>query len=122
MSVPEGVVGQLSFPEDVGTAVLTAYLDRSPETALSVPWFTTDHTAVSPDDYTGGQGTLTFAPGEIEQTIALPIVDDAIREDPDPDFDEDESFLVALAFGDDYRLKNSGWSWCLFWTMTATAR
>ncbi len=82
VSAPEGVVGQLSFPEDVGTAVLTAYLDRSPETALSVPWLTSDHTAVSPDDYTGGEGTLTFAPGETEQTIALPIVDDAIREDP----------------------------------------
>ncbi len=108
VSVPEGVVGQLSFPEDVGTAVLTAYLDRSPETALSVPWFTSDDTAVSPDDYTGGEGTLTFAPGETEQTIALPIVDDAIREDPDPVFGEDELFLVALKFGDDYRLKNSG--------------
>ena len=54
VSVPEGVLGQLSFPEDVGTAVLTAYLDRSLETALSVPWFTSDQTAVSPDDYTGG--------------------------------------------------------------------
>ena len=108
VSVPEGVLGQLSFPEDVGTAVLTAYLDRSLETALSVPWFTSDQTAVSPDDYTGGPGTLTFAPGEIEQTIALPIVDDAIREDPDPVYGEDESFLVSLEFGDDYRLKNSG--------------
>ena len=108
VSVPEGVVGQLSFPEDVGTAVLTAYLDRSPETALSVPWFSSDHTAVSPDDYTGGEGTLTFAPGETEQTISIPIVDDAIREDPDPVFGEDESFLVGLEFGDDYRLKNSG--------------
>ena len=84
VSVLEDVLWQLSFPEDVGTAVLTAYLDRSLETALSVPWFTSDQTAVSPDDYTGGPGTLTFAPGEIEQTIALPIVDDAILEDPDP--------------------------------------
>ena len=108
VSAPEGVVGQLSFPEDVGTAVFTAYLDRSLETALSVPWFTSDDTAVSPDDYTGGPGTLTFAPGEIEQTISIPIVDDAIREDPDPVFGEDELFLVALKFGDDYRLKNSG--------------
>ena len=106
VSVAEGVLGQLSFPEDVGTAVLTAYLDRSLETALSVPWFTSDQTAVSPDDYTGGPGTLTFAPGEIEQTISLPIVDDAIREDPVLGLDE--SFLVALEFGDDYRLKNSG--------------
>ena len=106
VSVAEGVLGQLSFPEDVGTAVLTAYLDRSLETALSVPWFTSDQTAVSPDDYTGGPGTLTFAPGEIEQTIALPIVDDAIREDPVLGLDE--SLLVALEFGDDYRLKNSG--------------
>ena len=108
VSVPEGGLGQLSFPEDVGTAVLTAYLDRSLETALSVPWSTSDQTAVSPDDYTGGPGTLTFAPGETEQTISLPIVDDAIREDPDPVYGKDESFLVSLEFGDDYRLKNSG--------------
>ena len=108
VSVLEGVLGQLSFPEDVGAAVLTAYLDRSLETALSVPWFTSDQTAVSPDDYTGGPGTLTFAPGETEQTISIPIVDDAIREDPDPVLGLDESFLVALEFGDDYRLKNSG--------------
>ena len=108
VSVLEDVLWQLSFPEDVGTAVLTVYLDRSLETALSVPWFTSDQTAVSPDDYTGGPGTLTFAPGEIEQTISLPIVDDAIREDPDPVYGEDESLLVSLEFGDDYRLKNSG--------------
>ena len=108
VSVAEGGLGQLSFPEDVGTAVLTAYLDRSLETALSVPWSTGDQTAVSPDDYTGGPGTLTFAPGETEQTIALPIVDDAIREDPDPVYGKDESFLVSLEFGDDYRLKHSG--------------
>ena len=63
---------------------------------------------MSPDDYTGGPGTLTFAPGEIEQTISLPIVDDAIREDPDPVYGEDESLLVSLEFRDDYRLKNSG--------------
>ena len=51
---------------------------------------------------------MTFAPGETEQAIALPIVDDAIREDPDPVLGLDESFLVALESGDDYRLKNSG--------------
>ena len=51
---------------------------------------------------------MTFAPGEIEQTISLPIVDDAIREDPDPVLGLDESFLVGLEFGDDYRFKNSG--------------
>ena len=57
------VVGQrLSFPEDVGTAVLTAYLDRSLETVLSVPWFTKDDTAVSPDDYAGGQGDVDLRP------------------------------------------------------------
>ena len=62
--------------------------------------------AASPDDYTGGEGTLTFAPGETEKTISVRIVDDAIREDAINDVFE--SFLVALDPGEGYRLKNGG--------------
>ena len=106
LSVFGDVIGHVSFPEDVGTAVLTAYRDGTPTTALSVPWSTADNTAVSPDDYAGGQGTLTFAPGETEQTISVPIVDDATREDPVSGVPE--SFFVDLEPGDNYNLKHRG--------------
>ena len=62
--------------------------------ALSVPWVTVDHTAVSPGDYIGGEGTLTFTPGDTEATVSIHIVDDAVREDPVDGYPE--TFLVLL--------------------------
>ena len=112
LSVSGDVIGHVSFPEDVGTAVLTVDRDGTPTTALSVPWSTADNTAVSPDDYAGGQGTLTFAPGETEQTISVPIVDDAAREDPVRGVPE--SFFVDLEPGDNYNLKHRGAVGCFF--------
>ena len=55
-------------------------------------------TAVSPDDYTDGQGVLTFAPGATEATISIPIVDDAVEEAV-------ESFAVTLGAGEGYRFE-----------------
>ena len=59
---------------------------------------------MSPDDYAGGEGTVTFAPGDTEATISIPIVDDAVREDPVDGYPE--TFLVLLLAGEDYRLHN----------------
>ncbi len=101
---PAVSIGDRNVPEDIGTAVVTVTLDRPSRVALSVPWVTVDHTAVSPDDYTGGEGTLTFAPGDTEATISIPIVDDAVREDPVDGYPE--TFLVLLLAGEDYRLHN----------------
>ena len=55
---------EVRVAEDAGTAVVTVVLDRPSTAALTVPWYTADDTAVSPDDYIGGQGSVTFAPGE----------------------------------------------------------
>ena len=101
---PTVSIGDRAVPEDIGTAVVTLTLDRPSSVALSVPWSTVDHTAVSPDDYTGGEGTVTFAPGEIETTISISIVDDAVREDPVDG--SPETFLVLLLAGEGYRLHN----------------
>ena len=95
---PKLLIGDLDVPEDIGTAVLTVAFDRPPKVSLSVPWVTNDRTAMSPDDYTGGQGTLTFTPGETEKTISIPIVDDTVREDGLP-----EEFLILPALSRDYR-------------------
>ena len=85
---------------------MTVLLDRPSGAALTVPWYTADDTAVSPDDYIGGQGSVTFAPGETEKTISVRIVDDALREDPVDG--RHEQFLVLPSRGDGYRLKHGG--------------
>ena len=97
---------EVRVAEDAGTAVVTVVLDRPSGAALSVPWYTADDTAVSPDDYIGGQGSVTFAPGETRNTISVRIVDDALREDPVDG--RHEQFLVLPSRGDGYRLKNGG--------------
>ena len=97
---------EVRVAEDAGTAVVTVLLDRPSTAALTVPWYTADDTAVSPDDYIGGQGSVTFAPGETRNTISVRIVDDALREDPVDG--RHEQFLVLPSRGDGYRLKNGG--------------
>ena len=37
-------------------------------------------------DYTAVSGTLTFAPGDSTQTITIPIIDDLVIEEPNPEF------------------------------------
>ena len=97
---------EVRVPEDAGTAVVTVLLDRPSGAALSVLWYTFDNTAVSPDDYIGGEGSVTFAPGETRNTISIRIVDDALREDPVDG--RHEEFWVAQRPGDGYRLENGG--------------
>ena len=101
----EGV--ELRVAEDAGTAVVTVSLDRPSTAALMVPWKTADDTAVSPDDYIGGEGSVTFAPGETRNTISVRIVDDALREDVDV-YGRHERFWVLPSRGDGYRLENDG--------------
>ena len=101
----EGV--ELRVAEDAGTAVVTVSLDRPSTAALMVPWKTADDTAVSPDDYIGGEGSVTFAPGETRHTISVRIVDDALREDVDV-YGRHERFWVLPSRGDGYRLENDG--------------
>ena len=57
---------------------------------LTVNYATSNGTATSPDDYLPIEGTMTFAPGEKEKTLALPIVDDTKIEG-------NERFFVRLS-------------------------
>ena len=53
-------------------------LDRSSTGTVTVDYATADGTATAEDrDYTATSGTLTFAPGEREKTIAVAVLDDA---------------------------------------------
>jgi hypothetical protein len=55
-------------------------------TAVSVDYATSDGTATAGSDYTATSGTLTFAPGELTKSIAIPILDDNIFENGNETF------------------------------------
>ena len=44
---------------------------------VTVDWATADGTAKAGEDYLADAGTLTFAPGETEKTVAVAVLDDA---------------------------------------------
>ena len=55
-------------------------LSREASGEVTVQYLTEDGTAKAGEDYTHTQGTLTFAVGETEKTVSVPILDDAIDE------------------------------------------
>ena len=70
-------------------------LDRRPSLGLgwevTVDYRTTqDGRAIAGSDYTSTSGTLTFAPGEDEKTVSVPIMDDAVE-------DDGETFTLVLS-------------------------
>ena len=71
-------------------AVFTVSLSAVSGKPITVDYATADGTAMAAADYAAAGGTLTFAPGETEQTVAVPVVGDVLDE-----FDED--FFVNLS-------------------------
>jgi len=67
----EGAGAEIAFP---------VTLSRAASGTVTVDYVTRDGTAVAGEDYTHTTGTLTFAAGETEKTIAVPLLDDAIDE------------------------------------------
>ena len=55
-------------------------LSRAASGPVSVDYATADGTAAAGADYTATSGTLTFAAGETEKTVSVPLLDDAIDE------------------------------------------
>ena len=68
-----------------GSMVFTVTLDTPSAYTITVDYVTQDETAVAGEHYTATNGTLTFAPGETEQTIVVPIIGDT-ESDPDSTF------------------------------------
>jgi chitinase len=70
--------------------VFTVSLSAAPTSAVSVNWRTVDGGATSPQDYDGGFGTLSWAPGDpLTKTISIPVKGDTLVE-------PDETFTVDL--------------------------
>ena len=55
-------------------------LSRAASGTVAVAYATADGSATAGEDYTARKGELTFAPGETEKTVRVPVLDDAIDE------------------------------------------
>ncbi|MGK7960778.1 CARDB domain-containing protein, partial [Crocosphaera sp.] len=77
---------------DDGTtnAFFTVSLTPAASSIVTVDYSTGDDTAFAGSDYVATSGTLTFNPGELNQTISIPIIGDDVVE-------ETEQFFVNLA-------------------------
>ena len=76
--------------EKATTARFVVSLSAASGQSVTVGYATADGTAKAPADYTATTGTLTFAPGETTQTVAVPIRGDRRKE-------RNEAFFVDLS-------------------------
>ena len=65
-------------------------LSREASGPVTVDYTTADGSATAGEDYTRTSGTLSFAPGETEKTVRVPVLDDAIDEG-------EETFTLRLS-------------------------
>lgn len=82
-TLPALSIGEGSLVEpDSGTAAMsfTVTLETPSLNTVTVPYGTSDGTAVAPGDYQAVNGTLTFAPGDTSETFTVPVVGDTIHE------------------------------------------
>ena len=76
--------------EEDGTVVFRVTLSNASSNTVEVAYATADGTATAGEDYTATSGTLTFAPGETEKTVAVTIIDDTVE-------DSGETFSLVLS-------------------------
>jgi hypothetical protein len=82
-------VPAISVNEDAGEVVINVLRGDDGGNRVSVDYATADGTAKAGHDYTSTSGTMTFEPGEILKSFAVPILNDALPEGS-------ETFLIAL--------------------------
>jgi hypothetical protein len=76
--------------EGAGTLMVSVWRGNDGDFPFTVDYATTDGTAQAGLDYQSVAGTLTFAAGEANQTIAIPILNDGLRE-------TNETFRLTLS-------------------------
>ena len=86
---PALTIADANSTEGDGQITFTVRLNVASSLAVTVDWATADDTATQGADYAETTGTLTFDALETEQTITVPLLDDALDE-------ADETFTVAL--------------------------
>ena len=80
--------------EERGEIEFKVKLSAESTVAIAVDWETEAGSAEADVDYTEASGTLTFAPGDTEETITVELIDDEILE-------QLETFTVRLSGTDD---------------------
>ena len=82
----EDVPGAIGFStsaytvlESAGLALITVTRTGTAG-AVTVDFTTADGSAIAPVDYTAVSGTLSFGGGETTKTVAIPILEDGLRE------------------------------------------
>ena len=84
-----GVVKQLAVADAEATEGEDPSLDFVVTLAPAAAWTVTvdyathDGTARAGADYTHTSGALTFAPGETEKTVSVPVIDDTVEDTPE---------------------------------------
>ena len=92
------------FVEGDGTSVFSVTLRKPSAKEVTVNWLTEDGNAVAGQDYVAGNGTLTFAVGEVAKTITVELIDDEVAE-PIENFgvtlreSQNAEIIVFLSFG-----------------------
>ena len=93
-SAPSLAIGDVTVNEGnsgVTNAIFSVTLSAASSQTVTVNYATADGSAkVATRDYAAVSGTLTFAPGQTTQTIAVPVIGDKRKE-------KDETFFVNLS-------------------------
>lgn len=91
-NIPALSIGDVSADEGNLTADRTfaVTLSSAATAVITVDWVTVNGSALAGEDYTASSGSLTFAPGELSKSIAVPILGDRVEEG-------NESFNVVLS-------------------------
>ena len=66
--------------EENASLAFAVTLSRARQGATTVDYATSDGTATAGSDYTATSGTLTFAAGETQKTVSVPVLNDALDE------------------------------------------
>ena len=87
---PDMTIGDVRGVESDGEMIFTVTLGAVSGRAVMVDWATEDGTAKAGEDYEGMSGTLRFEAMEVEKTVRVVVVDDALDE-------VDETFAMVLS-------------------------
>ncbi len=88
--LPVVFIGDANAAEGASLLTFTVRLANPSSLSLSVDYTTADGTAQAGHDYTALSGTLTFPPGQLVQSISVPLRADALWE-------KDEDFHLVLS-------------------------
>lgn len=73
-------VRDVTVDEKAGTATFTVLLDKAANNSFSVAYSTANGSARDASDFTGAQGSLSFAAGQTVRTVTVNLGDDSLAE------------------------------------------